>query len=575
MKPSLLFLFMLLTGIVSRAQDVPSTSYPKDPAQEVHKDIPKGEVLQFKFHNSSIFPGTQRNYWVYIPAQYKPDKPACLFVDMDGVQFGAPAVFDYLIAKGEMPVTIGVFVGPGAITGGDKQVIRYNRSHEFDSMNSDFVNFLTTELLPEVEIRTASDGREIVLSKDANDHAIAGASSGAICAFTAAWLRPDVFSRVYSSIGTYVSMRGGNDYPALVRKTDPKPLRIFLQDGSKDTWNPLFGNWYTSNLEMEAALTFMGYEVNHSWGTGGHDGVQATAIFPDVMRWLWKGWPQQVQVGKNHNDMLGAILPDTGTWQAWHPIGFKRVEIINSARGGDIVTADSVGTTVFKPTPVIVKGEILMQDSSAIIRRIDASGQITQDFKPDKGVAPGEWPAKNVITTNTGDTYFSQPAASDTAQGKIWLQHNGATTIVDEGLRFASALAISPDKKQLYVAEDNTNWVYSYVIQPDGTLKDKQKWCWLHQTDDGGYSRVYDLAVDDQGNLYAATNLGIQVCDQNGRVRAILQLPGGPTTGMCFADKNFDTLIVICGGKLYRHKLKVKGVPSWAPPVFPKSIGAG
>ena len=140
---------------------------------------------------------------------------------------------------------------------------------------------------------------------------------------------------------------------------------------------------------------------------------------------------------------------------------------------------------------------------------------------------------------------------------------------------FASAITLSPDHKLLYVAEDNTNWIYSYVINDDGTLKDKERWYWLHQTDNYGYSKVADLAVDDHGNLYAATNLGVQVCDQNGRVRAILQLPGGPITGLCFGGHDFDTLFVICGGKIYKRKLKVKGVPSWAPPVKVESQGAG
>jgi len=127
----------------------------------------------------------------------------------------------------------------------------------------------------------------------------------------------------------------------------------------------------------------------------------------------------------------------------------------------------------------------------------------------------------------------------------------------------------------LFVAEDNTNWIYSYVIQSDGSLANKERWYWLHQTDNYGYSRVWDLAVDNGGNLYAATNAGIQVCDENGRVRAILQLPNGLITGMCFAGPDFDTLYVICDGRLYKRKLKVKGVPSWAAPIYPNSIGAG
>jgi gluconolactonase len=575
----ILLSILLLSNIV-RAQDVPGLSYPVDPAKQPHPEIPKGEVLKFNFNNSAIYQGTQRTYWVYVPAQYKPGTAACLYVDMDGIQFSAPTVFDYLINKGEMPVTIGVFITSGAVMKNDAAV-RYNRSHEFDSMNSDFVNFLLNELLPDVEKQKTSDGRAINISKNANDRAIAGASSGAICAFTAAWRRPDAFSRVFSSIGTYVGMRGGDQYPELVRKTEPKPIRIFLQDGLNDAWNPLFGNWYTSNLNMEAALSFSGYEVTHLWGNGGHDGKQADAIFPDVMRWLWKGWPQKVQNGKSNNNMQSAILADGQTWEPVNEIK-KATEITTNAAG-----------------------EIFVRDSTDWLYKVDLNGKTTQIVKINGGAIAGDAKgginfigqngsglfaissngkqvtiSKNVngekmVVANQGNTYITQSAMSRKDAGKIWLvKPNGEAVIVDAGVRFASSVTISPDRKQLFVAEDNTNWIYSYVIQNDGSLKYKQKWYWLHQTDDD-YSHVADMAMDNEGNLYAATNMGVQVCDQNGRVRAILQLPGGAVTGLCFAGADFGTLYVICNGRLYKRKLKVKGVPSWAAPVYPQSIGAG
>src|SRR5258706_555622 len=132
------------------------------------------------------------------------------------------------------------------------------------------------------EKQTASDGRAIVLSKDGNDRAIGGASSGAICAFTAAWERPDAFRRVFSAVGTFVGLRGGNDYPTLIRKYEPKPIRVFLQDGSKDL-NIYGGDWWMANQEMERALLFAGYEVNHAWGEDGHSGNHGTEIYPDSL----------------------------------------------------------------------------------------------------------------------------------------------------------------------------------------------------------------------------------------------------------------------------------------------------
>src|SRR6185295_2135214 len=139
--------------------------------------------------------------------------------------------------------------------------------------------FLIDELLPEVESKKTSDGRAIKLSKNPNDCGIGGASSGAICAFTVAWERPDRFRRVFSAIGTYVGLRGGNEYSTLIRKYEPKPLRVFLQDGSSDL-NIYAGDWWMANQTMERALIFAGYEVNHVWGEGPHSGRHGTAIFP-------------------------------------------------------------------------------------------------------------------------------------------------------------------------------------------------------------------------------------------------------------------------------------------------------
>ncbi len=178
---------------------------------------PKGEVTKYTFENSKIFPGTTRDYWVYVPKQYDPSKPACVHVNQDGIQNRAPEVFDELIEKKEIPVIIGVFVQPGRASSAiaENSLDRFNRSFEYDGLGDAYARFLLEELLPEVEKKTTSDGRAIRLSKDGNDRAIGGSSSGAIAAFTVAWERPNDFRRVFSSIGTYVGLRGGNEYPTL------------------------------------------------------------------------------------------------------------------------------------------------------------------------------------------------------------------------------------------------------------------------------------------------------------------------------------------------------------------------
>jgi enterochelin esterase family protein len=256
-------------------------SFPKE-------GVPLGEVTKYAFTNSAVYPGTVRNYWVYVPKQYNPAKPAALMVFQDGGsyvntngQYRAPTVFDNLIAKKEMPVTIGVFVNPGVIPATEEgKRDRSNRSLEYDSLGDAYAKFLLAELLPEV-------ARKYNFTIDPDLRAICGASSGGICAFTVAWERPDAFRKVLSHIGSFTNIRGGHVYPALIRKTEKKPLRVFLQDGSADLDN-LHGNWPLANQEMAAALKFMGYDYKFEFGTEGHNGKHGGAILPDSLRWLWR-----------------------------------------------------------------------------------------------------------------------------------------------------------------------------------------------------------------------------------------------------------------------------------------------
>ena len=204
--------------------------------------------------HSDIYPGTVHTYQVYIPDQYDGKRPAALYIGLDGVLCNAPQVMDSLIAARKMPRTIGVFLQPGLITDAEGTVLRYNRCYEFDSTTGLFADFLEKELLPAVEQMNTPRGKPIRLSRRPQDRMIFGLSSGGIAAFNAAWHRPDLFGKVFTGVGTFVAMRGGNDLQALVRKTEPLPLRVFIQDGSNDAWNPLFGHWYEGNQLLASAL---------------------------------------------------------------------------------------------------------------------------------------------------------------------------------------------------------------------------------------------------------------------------------------------------------------------------------
>ena len=194
----LILLFLLGHSALLQAQ-APAEDYSVDPASVEQPGVPTGEILKFTFDQSKIFPGTWREVWVYVPTQYDPAKPACVYVNQDGIQWKAPTVFDNLIHKKEMPVTVGVFVTPGRVVAQkpDEALDRFNRSYEYDGLGDNYVRFILEEILPEVERMKTSDGRAICLSKNGNDRAIGGSRSGAVCAFTAAWERPNDFSRVF------------------------------------------------------------------------------------------------------------------------------------------------------------------------------------------------------------------------------------------------------------------------------------------------------------------------------------------------------------------------------------------
>ena len=223
-------------------------------------------------------------------------------VFQDGLQYSAPTVFDNLIHAKTIPPIVGVFVMHGRVRAPSAEALdRMNRSYEYDSVSSDYARFLLDELLPHV-----AKTHGLNLSNDPNDRAIAGNSSGAIAAFAAAWQRPDAFRRVFSAIGTYVGLRGGNEFPVLIRKTEPKPIRVFLQDGRNDL-NNYTGSWFVANQDMQSALEYAGYDVRHEWGDGEHNSRHATEIFPQALTWLWRDWPAPIKANPEGKSTPGRL----------------------------------------------------------------------------------------------------------------------------------------------------------------------------------------------------------------------------------------------------------------------------
>ncbi len=285
---ALVFAMQTTSGIVHAVDD-----YTLTPDSLSQKNVPKGKLegpFEFK---SKVFADTTRQYWIYVPAQYDKAKLACVMVFQDGHAYGlpnegykAPAVFDNLIHKKEMPTTIGIFINPGAKAGEPavdaKNWGKATRSFEYDSLGDKYARFLVDEMLPEV-------GTRYNLTKDPEGRAICGASSGGICAFTVAWEKPDEFRKVISHIGSFTNLRGGHVYPKKILEAEKKPIRVFLQDGSADNRNKNpERDWYSQNLAMAAALREKGYDYKAAFGDGAHNHKHGAALLPDQLRWLWR-----------------------------------------------------------------------------------------------------------------------------------------------------------------------------------------------------------------------------------------------------------------------------------------------
>ena len=282
----------------------PDNFYKLGPDSLEQEGVPKGQMRGPGTLPSTVFPGTQHTYFVYVPAQYNAASPASLMIFNDGQAFMAPNgnlrvhnVLDNLIYRREIPVMIAVFINPGRRPDqpeptpqnwGDRDT---NRPDEYNALNDKYPRVIVDELMPVLY-------KEYNISKDPNQHAIGGASSGAIAAFTVAWERPNDFRKVLSIVGSFTNLRGGHAYSDLVLKADKKPFRIFLQDGRNDN-RALNANgtydetrdWFLQNVRLMEALTKKGYEVNYAWGMNRHGQSMGGAIMPEMMRWLWRDQP--------------------------------------------------------------------------------------------------------------------------------------------------------------------------------------------------------------------------------------------------------------------------------------------
>lgn len=572
--------------VIDESVPPPFNGYPLGPDSQPHASVPAGRTFQFDLKNSRIFPGTVRTITVYVPAEYKADKPACLYVGLDGLGFNVPTVFDNLIAQHAMPVTIAVGLSPGTVDSArPPENPRFDRSFEFDSLSDRLARFLQEEVLPAVEQHRTGGGLPILISDNPNDRAIGGGSTGGIGAFTVAWERPDSFRRVFTAIGTFVGMRGGERYYVLVRKTEPKPIRIFMQDGVHDEWpgGPEMGDWWMSNLTMNRALQFAGYDVRHVWGAGTHNGNQAAAVFPEAMRWLWRDWPSPIEAGQSSNPVLEATLQPHQDWTI----------AAEGCASVSVLAADAKGKVFFHGGP---SGQI--SDNAAgekPVRCQSTERDASFAFGPGNtfysaraegglqvfsGASAGKVLARNLriqafTVRSNGDIYaLTRPMAGT---NELWLIASGGKSVrLDQDLQDASGLALSPDGLWLFVDQRHSPDGLSYRILSNGGVDARAPFYDFYVPPSADESGASQIAMDRDGRAWVASPMGVQVFDRNGRVAAILPLPGNvAATSLCFGGPSFNTLYVAGGGRIYKRKLRVAGVPPWNPPIQLPEWSAG
>ncbi len=534
--------------------------------------IPKGEIKGPFIFKSNIYPGTVRDYWIYVPKQYDPAKPACSMIVQDGLgranDWKLTSTLDSLIAAKEIPVIIGIFIDHGKVpsTGNDSYP-RFNRSFEYDALGDRYAKFLIEEILPEVS-------KSYNLSANPDDRSIAGASSGAICAFNVAWERPDQFHRVLSTIGTYVGLRGGDEFATLVRKTEPKPLRVFLEDGNQDL-NIYGGDWWMANQDMLSALTWAGYEVNHAWGDGGHNGKHATIIMADALKWLWKDYPAPVQAHEPPEQRIDFTIDG----ESWKEIPLSNVSANRLTVNQDgelfftdqqsIYKLDNQGNqTLYAKLKGNAGGISSDADNKLYVADLKDHKIITVDKNKASQNIVSNVDADFITTTNKG-IYFSETGKSRIGFYSFDKKNVQYTTV--EGN--PTGLAVSAEQTFLNVGLARGVFGYSFKINDDGSLAFGQEYIHYHIPYGASTPGVKGMTTDAENLLYSATTMGIQVSDQLGRINFIFSKPADGFTDVKLGGENFSTLYITCNGKLFSRKINAKGILSWQAAVKPSKPG--
>ncbi len=577
----------LLLALVLPFAAVAADEWTLHPDAAEKPGVPKGSVVEMQPWDSKIFPGTVRNWSVYVPAQYEAANPAAIMFFQDGHGYAnpkgdwrVPTVFDNLIASGDLPVTIAVFLNPGhdRTKGAAKNAWSgNNRSVEYNSLGDAYARFLLEEILPEVE-------KQWTVSQDPSMRALCGSSSGGICAFTAAWERPNAFGKVLSTIGSFVNLRGGDAYPSLIRKTERKPIRVFLEDSSGDLDNA-FGNWPLANQQMHAALKYMGYDVRFDYVEGfGHNAKHGGSIFPDALKWLWRKEVPAVEIntkGDLGGDLtLHRLLLEGEGWQpVAEGLGFADAPCADDQ--GNFYFSDMRAPGIFRVAPDGTKTQISKEAASGLKFGLDGLLYACQGTKkriasidPATGTAETvveDVLANDLVVLRSGIIYVTETARKQVTRID---PKTKTKTAADLGIPGPNGITLSPDQSTLAVSDYHGAHVWTFRVDPDGSLSAKAPYMTMRRpTDRKGEwkhnepppyqpaSQGDGMISDTSGRYYVATALGVQIFDPTGRLCGVLPKPseGKPLTSCTLAGRRREYLYVTCGDVIFRRKLQAEG----------------
>jgi enterochelin esterase family protein len=547
--------------------------YSFGPDSQEQAGVPKGTVEEFSWKESKVYPGTERRCWIYLPAAFDKEKEYPLIVFQDGGGavspkgggFRVPVVLDNLIHKGEVPAMVGLFIDPGtvpaAVPGGKG---RSTRSYEYDTPDGVYAKFLIDEMLPEVAKRAK-------ISPRPEDRAVVGVSSGGICAFSVAWFRPDAFRKVITGIGSFTNIRGGNWYPAAIRKTERRPIRVFLQEGEKDLDN-VHGNWPLSNHDMVAALAFAGYDHKAVFGTEGHSGKHLASILPDALRWLWRKdepLPAPVPEVKNDLALSGLIIPG----KDWEPVveDLKFVDAACSDADGNFYFSDLGGGTGIHR---------IAADGTKSIFNAQATGISGMKFGPDGRLYACHNKEKRIIAIDPAgavEVLMTDVGCNDlvvTTQGHVYVTVTGKKQVVliegagknravDTGITAPNGIAVSVDGGTLAVSDYAGVAAWAFRIEAGGELGARMPVFPYRDFGNTVESKGDGMTSDKEGRWYVSTQGGVEVYDPNGRPIGLIPAPTpAAVTSIALSGSELHWLFLLTQGKIYKRELHATGFVS-------------